>query len=102
MTASGQRTSAEKVAASNPTLGTGAALKSLPKGWGSFQSQGNGADSPATWYATAPWDAEALRDQFGEAAKELANTVSADSKTRLLLEVGAQMALYASLKQGAE
>lgn len=77
----------------DPTQGQG---QVLPKGWGSFRSE-PGSNEPSHYYASAPWNAEALRDKYGEAARELANTVSATTLRELCDLVSAQVSLYRRL-----
>lgn len=100
MTASGQRMSAENVAAPNPTQGTGAAQKpELPKGWGSFRSKPS-CESPARWYATAPWNAYDLMKRYGKQIEgfwRLDNMVSAKTVEQLVVEVQNQVDLHARL-----
>jgi hypothetical protein len=102
MTASGQRISAENVAAPNPTPGQAPATKHLPTGWGSFRSESRRASEPSHWYATAPWNSFALREehpqvfQDREDLQDLISTVDANSWEQLVSRVNAQVALYAS------
>lgn len=103
MTVSGQRISAENVAAPEATQAQGLAAvptagTPLPPGWQSFCSRPY-QNHMAHWYATPPWNPERLRDQYGNAAAGLAQTVVADTWPRLHIEVAAQEDLRALLAE---
>ena len=105
MPASGQRISAENVAAPNPTPGQAPAIEALPTGWGSFRSEPRpGTGERAHYYASAPWNSYVLRQRYPEMFKrdreefrDLTTTVEAPSWERLVIEVRVQTALYAAL-----
>lgn len=80
---------AEKITAKTP----------LPAGWASFCSKPDSMNQ-AHWYATAPWDVEALQEKHGEAAADLVPTVAAETWARLHHEVQAQEELHRHLTQG--
>jgi hypothetical protein len=105
MTASGQRASAENVAAPKPTTGPGHAdaTTPLPDGWASFCSLPD-RNFHARWYATAPWDVEKIQaaasDELRDIAGKLFQTVDASTWPKLHAVVSAQVALYALLTDG--
>lgn len=82
-------------------------------GWQSFQSNA-GSNGESSWYATAPYDVEAIKrrsgldpgaplsEQMSHPAWSLDRTVSADSWGELCAEVGAQVALYGQLASEGE
>jgi len=88
---------------SNPSAGKGqaTALTPLPKGWGSFCSK-PGSDETGRWYATAPWNVDALKTRFGAMADDLEQTVCADTWPALHKAVAVQVALHLRLIGGAE
>lgn len=100
MTASGQRTRAENVAAPRPSRGQGQAkinaTTPLPDGWASFCSRPD-SNNISHWYATSPYPVEALRGELGSAALELAPTVDAPTWPKLHMAVAAQIRLYEAL-----
>ncbi|MEU9332192.1 hypothetical protein AB0D49_03380 [Streptomyces sp. NPDC048290] len=76
----------------------------LPDGWTSFRSQSDGGEPPH-WYATAPYDVDALRnrigaDRAGDPAWNLAHTVTAPSLPELRARVADQVALHGLLVDG--
>ncbi|OIJ92486.1 hypothetical protein BIV24_13740 [Streptomyces colonosanans] len=96
-----------------PDQGQVMTARTLPKGWKWFQSA---ADSmtESHWYATAPYDVEAVRklsgfnddapmsEQISHPAWNLDRTVSAQSWNALRLEVGEQIKLYQKLISGGK
>lgn len=94
MTASGQRVSAEKVAAPKPiACGQGQAAKMtdpLPDGWAHFCSKPDrNYQLPSRWYATAPYS---VSEEMGRAG--MAPTVDASTWPALHVAVAAQVDLY--------
>lgn len=94
-----------------PTQGHGQAAAidattPLPDGWGSFCSKPDTRYSrePGRWYASAPWHVDTVRDQAGDADKDLAakleQTVDAPTWVALHGKVAAQVALYRALTGG--
>ncbi|MEU9334972.1 hypothetical protein AB0D49_17655 [Streptomyces sp. NPDC048290] len=76
----------------------------LPDGWTSFRSKSDGGEPPH-WYATAPYDVDALRDRIGadragDPAWNLAHTVDAPSLPELRARVAEQVALHRALVGG--
>lgn len=99
MTVSGQRTRAENVAASSPTHGQTQATTSLPPGWGSFCSKPDSRHA-VHWYATAPYNAEAINQQYGlDEEQALQQTVDAASKGALRKAVLAQVEAHRRVVQ---
>lgn len=80
----------------------------LPKGWKS------GSNGESRWYATAPYDVEAIKrrsgfdldaslaDQVSHPAWNLDRTVSAGSWGELCAEAQSQVALYGQLSGGGK
>jgi len=110
MTASGQRTRAENVAASSPRQGRGAAQEAtaatpLPDGWSSFCSRPSKGDrEPGRWYATAPWDVDFIVENVSEDGRELAakleQVVDAETWRALHGAVAEQEAIHRKLAAG--
>jgi hypothetical protein len=71
----------------------------LPDGWGSFCSKPDDMN-PGHWYATPPYNVDALVTQYGKAAHGLARTVYATTWPKLHAAVAAQVDLYAALTGG--
>lgn len=72
-------------------------VTALPKGWASFCSTPDSKNN-SHWYATAPWDTHALHQAHGEAAREVLQTVDAETWVQLHEAVREQAELYATLR----
>ncbi|MFF7893886.1 hypothetical protein ACFZDI_18705 [Streptomyces sp. NPDC007907] len=86
---SGMALRSEKVTAATP----------LPKGWGSFCSTPDSRHR-SHWYATAPWDVFALKEEYGPEAQYLTQMVDAPTWTELHKQVAAQVTIRESLGRG--
>ncbi|WP_163010812.1 hypothetical protein [Streptomyces dangxiongensis] len=71
----------------------------LPEGWKPLESA-PASDGARHWYATAPFSAEALREQYGEEAAGLAQTVDGPSWQHLCTEAWGQDEQYKRLTGG--
>lgn len=68
----------------------------LPERWKPFESA-PASDGTRHWYATAPFSAEALREQYDDAAAGLVQTVDGPSRRRLCVEAWSQDEQYKRL-----
>lgn len=71
----------------------------LPEGWKPLESA-PASDGTRYWYATAPFSAEALKEQYGDEAAGLVQTVDGPSWQRLCVEAWSQDEQYRRLTGG--
>lgn len=87
----GQAATIDKITAATP----------LPDGWASFCSKPDSMNR-AHWYATAPWNADAINQARGfNGDQGLLQTVDADTWRGLHAAVADQVAFYEALTEAA-